>query len=125
MNGYEPIVSRMSAFPILTVKPMVMNVLKRLWLDERGVLLTSEFVLLATLLAIGMVTGIAALRQAVVNELADSAVAISAWDVSVQSGTPGLNANGGINTANVWTNGSNAGNPSQIQTAAQVFGTGS
>lgn len=54
-----------------------MMILRKLWNDEDGFILSSELVLAATLLVIGMVVGLQTIREAVVQELADVGSAIS------------------------------------------------
>ena len=54
-----------------------MKLLKRLWSDESGFVISSELVLIATVLVIGMLTGLATVREAVLQELADVANAIA------------------------------------------------
>jgi hypothetical protein len=54
-----------------------MKVLSRLWSDEAGFVISSELVLVATILVIGMVVGLTTIRDQVVQELADVAGAIS------------------------------------------------
>ena len=51
--------------------------MKKLWNDEAGAILSAELVLIATILVIGMIVGLASLRDAVVTELADVGQAIS------------------------------------------------
>jgi len=53
-----------------------------LWKDEAGAIISSELVLVATILVIGMIVGLAAVRNAVVAELADVAQAIGNIDQS-------------------------------------------
>jgi len=60
--------------------------LKRLWNDEVGAILSAEVVLIATILVIGVVVGLASLRDAVVSELADVGGAIAAVDQSYSVG---------------------------------------
>lgn len=57
-----------------------MLTMKQLWHEDDGAILTAEFMLLATLLAIGLIGGIATLRDALITELADLAAAISHMD---------------------------------------------
>jgi Flp pilus assembly pilin Flp len=52
-----------------------MSMLKRAWTEDQGVL-TFEWVLLVTLLTIGVVGGISAVRDAIISELGDVAQAI-------------------------------------------------
>ena len=56
--------------------------LKKFWNDEMGAVVSAEIVLIATILVIGMVTGLSSLRDAVIEELADIGAAIGALDQS-------------------------------------------
>ena len=53
-----------------------MMVLKRLWNDEAGFVVSTELVLLATVAVIGLLTGIVSVRDGVVSELSDVAGAV-------------------------------------------------
>ena len=53
-----------------------MKMIKRLWNDEAGFVISSELVLVATVLVIGMLVGIVTVRDQVVQELGDVATAI-------------------------------------------------
>lgn len=67
--------------------------LKNLWNDEVGALLSAEFVLLATILVIGAIVGLKAVQEAITNELADVGQAISNVNQSYSwSGTVGHSA---------------------------------
>ena len=55
--------------------------IRRIWTEDEGVL-TFEWVLLVTLLTIGVVSGLAAARDAVIDELGDVAQAMMALDQS-------------------------------------------
>ena len=57
------------------------NVLARMWKEEDGVL-SFEWVLLVTLLTIGVVAGLAGARDAIIDELGDVAQAMLALDQS-------------------------------------------
>ena len=57
------------------------NQLLRVWKEEDGVL-TFEWVLLVTLLTIGIVSGVAGVRDAIIDELGDVAQAMLALDQS-------------------------------------------
>ncbi len=57
------------------------NVLSRMWKEEDGVL-SFEWVLLVTLLTIGIVSGLAGARDAIIDELGDVAQAMLALDQS-------------------------------------------
>jgi hypothetical protein len=56
--------------------------LKRLWLDEGGAILSTELILILVITVIGLITGLVALRDAVDLQLADLAGAIAAIDPS-------------------------------------------
>lgn len=60
--------------------------LRKLWNDEAGAIVSAEIVLVATILVIAMVTGLSSLRDAVVTELADVGAAIAAVDQSYTVG---------------------------------------
>ena len=50
--------------------------LKRLWNEEVGAIVSAEIVLVATILVIGVIVGLKSVRDSVVTELADVAQAI-------------------------------------------------
>ena len=54
-----------------------MQMIRQLWGDESGFIISSELVLVATILVIGMIVGLTTVRDQVVQELADVAGAIS------------------------------------------------
>jgi hypothetical protein len=54
-----------------------MKILCRLWNDEAGFVISTELVLVATLLVMAMVVGLESVRDAVITELADTATAIA------------------------------------------------
>lgn len=56
--------------------------LKRLWNDESGAIVSLEIVLVGTILGIGVITGLSSLRDAVITELADLGAAIGTLDQS-------------------------------------------
>ncbi|MBX3414548.1 MAG: hypothetical protein KF708_17810 [Pirellulales bacterium] len=63
-----------------------MSAIRRLWNEEDGAIVSSELVLVATLLVIGVVTGLSSVRTAVVTELGDVADAIGAINQSYSFG---------------------------------------
>lgn len=71
------------------------KIASNLWNDSNGAILSIEFILLATIVVIGTLTGLATYRDAVVQEAGDSAAAIAALTQSFtfegirQSGTFG------------------------------------
>ncbi len=54
--------------------------LKSIWNDDGGALLSAEWVFMATIIVIGLVTGLVQVRNAVVGELAEVAGAVSGLD---------------------------------------------
>jgi Flp pilus assembly pilin Flp len=65
----------------------VKSCLKRLWSEDEGVL-TFEWVMLVTLLTIGVVSGLAGARDAIIDELGDVAQAMLALDQSYRIDFP-------------------------------------
>ena len=59
-----------------------MKVLHRLWADEAGFVVSTELVLVGTMLVLGMIVGLTELRNQVVQELGDLAVAIGSIEQS-------------------------------------------
>ena len=53
-----------------------MKVLQRLWNDEAGAVVSIELVLVGSVLLLGLIVGLAALRDSVNNELADLGSAV-------------------------------------------------
>ncbi len=67
-----------------------MKLMLRLWSDEAGFVISSELILIAALVVIGLLTGLATVRDQVVQELGDTADAISELQQEYQwSGTTG------------------------------------
>ena len=69
------------------------EMLKRLWLDDQGAILSMEIILIATILVLGMIVGLTSLRDAVISEMADVGAAIAALDQSyIYGGAAGHHA---------------------------------
>jgi Flp pilus assembly pilin Flp len=51
--------------------------LRELWVDESGVIISAELVLILTILAIGLIAGLTTLRDALLTELADVGQSVS------------------------------------------------
>ena len=58
------------------------NLLVKLWNDDCGALIATEWVFVATILVLGAITGLVAVRQAVISELHDVANALLALNMS-------------------------------------------
>src|SRR5437016_8885881 len=58
------------------------KLLNRLWADDGGALIATEWVFVATILILGAITGLVAVRQAVISELTEFANAVMALDQS-------------------------------------------
>ena len=50
--------------------------LKQLWNDDAGFIVTTEMLLIFVILVLGLIAGLANLRMAIVNELTESGLAI-------------------------------------------------
>ena len=70
----------------------MLQVLNRLWRDERGLVLSSELMFLTCIVAIGMIVGLSAYRDGVVEELADTGRAVGqvnqSYSVAVSANVP-------------------------------------
>lgn len=68
----------------------MLNVMQRLWHDDRGFVISAELILVATIVVIGLLVGLATYRDALVQELGDTAAAVGAlnqsYDVQVNPG---------------------------------------
>ncbi len=58
--------------------------MKSLWNDESGVILSAEIVLIGTILVLGMIVGLVELQCAVIAELSDLSSAFGNFDQSFQ-----------------------------------------
>lgn len=58
------------------------GLLTDLWRDESGILSSSDYILFATILILGAVTGLVTMRDAVVQNLGDIAIALATLDQS-------------------------------------------
>ena len=54
--------------------------MSKLWKDEAGFLVSAELIFVATILVIGLVTGLVAVRNAVTSELTEVGLAIASVD---------------------------------------------
>ncbi len=54
-----------------------MQMFKKLWADEVGAILSAELILVVTIVVLGMVVGLTTVRDQVVQELGDVAIAIA------------------------------------------------
>ncbi|MFM7074259.1 MAG: hypothetical protein ACKO38_20930 [Planctomycetota bacterium] len=71
-----------------------MKIARKFWSDDQGFVVSSELVLIATVVVIGLLTGLAAVRDAVISELSDVAGAIQDINESYSiDGVVGHNAN--------------------------------
>jgi hypothetical protein len=70
-----------------------MKIAFRLWSEEQGAIVAAEVMLIASVLVIGVIVGLAAVRDSVVTELADVAQALANVNQSFSfSGTSGHHA---------------------------------
>lgn len=74
--------------------------MKQLWNDETGVILSAEIVLVGTILVVGMIVGLVELQCSVVDELNDLGEAIGSVNQSyITSAVLSLKADGSIKGA--------------------------
>src|SRR4051812_15638023 len=73
---------RSSAEPSSWSHSVVRRLLTRLWNDDRGALIATEWVFVATLLILGIITGLIAVRQSLLSELTEFANAAMALNQS-------------------------------------------
>ncbi|MBL8826775.1 MAG: hypothetical protein JNM18_07290 [Planctomycetaceae bacterium] len=67
--------------------------IRRLWKEEAGAIVSAEIMLIASILVIGVIVGLKSVRDSVVTELADVAQALANVDQSYSySGTAGHHA---------------------------------
>ena len=58
------------------------RLMQKLWSDDHGALIATEWVFVATILILGIITGLVAVRQAVISELTEFANAVMALSQS-------------------------------------------
>lgn len=63
-----------------------MKMFARLWMDDAGALITVEWLFVATIMVIGLVTGLKAIQSAILNEAEDFAGAVGALSQSYSFG---------------------------------------
>ena len=80
------------------------NVMFRLWQDDQGFLVSAELIIVATVLVLGVIVGLAAVQNAVVCELNDVAGAISSLNQTYSM--PGTWTVKGGGWCRAWTAGS-------------------
>ena len=81
---------------------------RRFWREEEGAIVTSELLLIATLLVIGVVAALAAVRAAIVTELADFSSSIGTMNQSFSVGGT-ASADGSFTGASAFADAADAG----------------
>jgi hypothetical protein len=71
-------------FSLSDVKRKNQIMLKTLWNDESGVILSAEIVLVGTILVLGMIVGLVELQCSIIGELSDLSSAFGNFDQSFQ-----------------------------------------
>ena len=69
---------------------MLNRSIRNAWDDEQGVILSMEMILIATLVVIGLIVGYATLRDAMVQELGDTAAGVARLQQSYSFGSAEL-----------------------------------
>jgi hypothetical protein len=72
-----------------------MNVLRKMWTDEAGAIMTAEMVMLGTVAVLATSAGVGVLSNAVSDEVAEMAMAVRAFDQSVAISGYSLTQGGG------------------------------
>jgi Flp pilus assembly pilin Flp len=88
------------------------NVMRKLWKDEAGFVVSVELILIATILVIGLVSGLTMLRDSVLAELGDLAGAIGALDQSYDVGGASYALGEASSASMGWTDAQDAGDSS-------------
>jgi len=60
------------------------NLLKQLWRDESGIVVSTELVFVASIAGIGMIVGLSAARDGVTSELADVGASVQQYNQGYQ-----------------------------------------
>ena len=81
------------------------GLMKKLWQDDDGALIATEFLFIAVILVIGLVVGLVYVRNAVTAKLSELAQAVLFLDVSYQF--PSINGNNVGMTSLAQSSGSN------------------
>jgi hypothetical protein len=78
--------------------------LKQLWNDDAGYIISTEMLLIFVILVLGLIAGLGNLRMAIVNELTESAQALLAlnqgYTISGLSGCSGTSAGSSASDSN-------------------------
>jgi hypothetical protein len=61
--------------------------LRKLWNDETGVVITAELVVVSSIVVLGAITGLTTTRNAIITEMADFAAAVGTIDQSFSIGS--------------------------------------
>ena len=94
----------------------MISLMRKLWADEGGFILSTEAMILWTITVLGVIVGLVAIRDATVVELTEVANTIVSFDQSFGYG--GLQLTGGTIVDKATVNGSNAQDYPGIQAGA-------
>lgn len=94
--------------PTNGLRAVLLDITTRLWKDEAGAIVTSELLLIATLLVIGVVAALAAVRAAIVTELADFSSSIGTMNQSFSVGGT-ASGDGSFTAASAFADAADAG----------------
>ncbi|NQV27860.1 MAG: hypothetical protein HQ518_26215 [Rhodopirellula sp.] len=73
-----------------------MNLMRQLWQDEAGVIVSTEIILIMMILVFGMIAGLVSFRDAVTQELADTGLMVNTLNQSY-SFSGNTNTSGALN----------------------------
>lgn len=76
-----------------------MQIIRRLWIEEDGYILSTELVLVGSLLVVGIIGGMTTMRDSLVGEMSDLSASVSSLDqsfsvVGIVEGRDNLGRNG-------------------------------
>jgi len=94
--------------PTNGLRALLLDIPTRLWKEESGAIVTSELLLIATLLVIGVVAALAAVRAAIVTELADFSSSIGTMNQSFSVGGT-VSGDGSFTAASAFADAADAG----------------
>ena len=63
-----------------------MQIMRTLWIDEAGFIISAELILVASVVVLGMIVGMTVVRDTMITELADTASAIGQLNQSFSFG---------------------------------------
>ena len=95
-----------------------MQIMRTLWIDETGFIVSAEMILVASIVVLGMIVGMTVVRDTMITELSDTATAIGQMNQSYSFG--GARGSGSSIAGSFFTDAQDSGD----STASSSAGTG-